>query len=72
MLGFIVRRCAKELGHPPTPAEFAAWANDRKDNSQSYSLFGQPISVRSAEVMLRRLCRLVTVRPDTEGGRKKE
>ena len=27
MLGFIVRRCAADLGHAPTPDEFAKWAN---------------------------------------------
>jgi hypothetical protein len=27
MLGFIVRRCAADIGHTPTADEFAAWAN---------------------------------------------
>ena len=27
MLGFIVRRCAADIGHMPSPDEFAKWAN---------------------------------------------
>lgn len=65
MLGFIVRRCARELGHPPTPNEFAAWANNQEENGRRYSLFGREISPSAAEVMLRHLGRLVTVRSDS-------
>ncbi len=64
MLGFIVRRCARDLGHPPTPEEFAAWANTQEENGKRYSLFGQAISVATAEVMLRHLGRVVTVRSE--------
>ncbi|MBI4527785.1 MAG: hypothetical protein HY695_28645 [Deltaproteobacteria bacterium] len=62
MLGFIVRRCAKELGHQPTPEEFADWANNQEENGTRYRLFGQEISPSSAAIMLRHLGRLVTVR----------
>lgn len=62
MLGFIVRRCARELGHPPTPEEFAAWANSREENGQCYSLFGRAISPSTAKIILRHPGRLVTAR----------
>jgi hypothetical protein len=62
MLGFIVRRCAREHGHTPSPAEFAEWANNQHDNGRRYSLFGRAISPHVAEIMLRQLGRLVTVR----------
>lgn len=64
MLGFIARRCAVELGHPPTPEEFADWANHQRGNGHSYCLFGKPISVSIAQVMLRHPGRLVTVRTE--------
>lgn len=62
MLGFVVRRCARELGHHPTPDEFALWANNRRVDGERYHIFGQAISAAAAQVMLRRLDRLVTVR----------
>lgn len=62
MLGFVVRRCARELGHHPTPHEFALWANNRRADGERYHIFGQAISAEAAQVMLRRLDRLVTVR----------
>lgn len=62
MLGFVVRRCARELGHHPTPDEFALWANNRRADGERYHIFGQAISAEAAQVMLRRLDRLVTVR----------
>lgn len=62
MLGFIVRRCAREIGHPPTAEEFAAWANGREENGQRYSLFGRPISPSAARIILRHPGRLVTAR----------
>ncbi len=65
MLGFVVRRCARELGHTPTPDEFAAWANNQEENGHCYSLFGREISPSAAEVMLRHLGRLVKVRSDS-------
>jgi hypothetical protein len=65
MLGFIVRKCTMHLGHPPTADEFAAWANDQEENGHRYSIFGRPISPSTAEIMLRRLERLVSVRSES-------
>lgn len=62
MLGFIVRRCAAEIGHMPAPHEFASWANNRNENGRPYCLFGRPISADAARVMLSQPGRLVTVR----------
>ena len=62
MLGFIVRRCARDIGPPPTPEEFAEWANNRQDNGQRYSLFGRPISVSAAKVILSQPGRMVSTR----------
>ena len=62
MLGVIVRRCAREIGHPPTPEEFAAWANSREENGRRYSLFGRAISPSTAKIILRHPGRLVTAR----------
>ena len=61
MLGFIVRRCAAELGHTPTADEFAAWANRQRQNGRSYCLFGQEISPSVAKVMFSHPGRMVTV-----------
>ncbi len=62
MLGFVVRRCARELGHAPTPHEFAVWANNQSLDGERYHIFGQAISTEAAKVMLGRLDRLVTIR----------
>lgn len=62
MLGFVVRRCARELGHDPTAQEFAAWANNQSLGGERYHIFGQAISAEAAKIMLRSLDRLVTVR----------
>jgi len=64
MLGFIVRRCAAELGHTPTPDEFAAWANRQRQNGRSYCLFGKEISPWVAKVMFSQPGRMVTVSPE--------
>jgi hypothetical protein len=64
MLGFIVRRCAADLGHAPTPDEFAAWANGRGTNGDSYCLFGKEISPDAAKIMFKQPGRLVTVSPE--------
>lgn len=64
MLGFIVRRCAADIGHTPTPDEFAAWANGQNQDGEGYCLFGKPISSTIAQIMFRQPGRLVTVRPD--------
>ena len=60
MIAFVVRRCVLALGRQPTPAEFAAWAND--GNAR---LFGRPISVDEAGLILRHQARLVTARSAT-------
>ena len=62
MLGFIVRRCARDIGHPPTPEEFADWANNQEENGERYSLFGRPLSPSAAGIILRHPGRLVTAR----------
>ena len=67
MLGFIVRRCAADLGHNPTPDEFAAWANQHGQSGQRYCLFGKAISASTAKIMFSQLGRLVTVRPESLG-----
>jgi hypothetical protein len=64
MLGFIVRRCAADLGHSPTPDEFAAWANQQSQNGRHYCLFGKPISPSVAKIMFSQPGRMVTVRPE--------
>ena len=64
MLGFILRRCAADLGHNPTPDEFAVWANEQRQNGRRYCLFGKPISPSVAKIMFKQPGRLVTVRPE--------
>lgn len=64
MLGFIVRRCAADLGHMPSPDEFASWANEQKQDGRAYCLFGKPISPAAAKIMINQPGRLVTVRPE--------
>ncbi|MGE5062006.1 MAG: hypothetical protein ACM3N3_22390 [Betaproteobacteria bacterium] len=61
MLGFIVRRCAADIGHTPTPAEFATWANGQQQNGKRLCLFGKEISPSIAKVMFNQPGRLVTV-----------
>ena len=64
MLGFIVRRCAAELGHAPTPDEFAAWANGEANNDATHCLFGKEISPAAAKIMFKQPGRMVTVSPE--------
>jgi hypothetical protein len=59
MIGFVIRRCTVELGHRPSPAEFAAWANREGD---AHCVFGRPISEHEAALILRHQARLVTAR----------
>ncbi|HWH79076.1 MAG TPA: hypothetical protein VNT76_16955 [Candidatus Binatus sp.] len=63
MLGFIVRRCAADLGHNPSPDEFAAWANGNGKKGGRLCLFGREISSTAAKVMFSQPGRLVTVSP---------
>jgi hypothetical protein len=62
MLGFVVRQCAVVLGHAPTPEELAEWANNQGAGRARYCLFGRPITVAEARVILRHPGRPVTVR----------
>ena len=62
MLGFVVRRCTVDMGHQPSPQEFAAWANNYKHGTRIYRLFGRPITVDEARVILRHRSRIVTAR----------
>ncbi len=62
MLGFVVRRCAAELGHEPSADELAEWANNQRDSRGEYRVFGRPISKGEAGVILRHPQRLVAVR----------
>ncbi len=61
MLGFIVRRCAADLGHVPSPGEFATWANGQSQNGKRFCLFGKEISPAAAKLMFSQPGRLVTV-----------
>lgn len=62
MLGFVVRRCTIDMGHQPSPEEFAVWANNYRHGTGIYRLFGRPITVDEARVILRHRSRLVTAR----------
>jgi hypothetical protein len=62
MIGFVVRRCTVEVGHKPSPEEFAAWANNYNDGDRTCSLFGRPISVDEARLILRHPARPVSAR----------
>lgn len=63
MLGFVVRRCAAALGHPPDAEELADWANNH-----GCRIFGRPITADEARVILRHPGRLVTVRSGPRWG----
>ncbi|MDX2171457.1 MAG: hypothetical protein SF182_30615 [Deltaproteobacteria bacterium] len=60
MIGFVVRRCAVELGRMPTAHEFAAWAN--AGDARPAHVFGRPISIAEAQLILRHQARLVSAR----------
>jgi len=62
MLGFVVRRCAVAVGHEPSAEEFAAWANTQQEGDRIFCLFGRPISVQEARLILRHPGRPVTAR----------
>ena len=64
MLGFIVRRCAADIGHMPSPDEFAKWANGDSLKVNRMCLFGREISPTAAKVMFGQPGRLVTVSPE--------
>src|SRR5262249_52043828 len=62
MLGFVVRQCARRLGHAPQPEELAEGANNQQDERGCYRIFGRAISPEEARISLRQPERLVTVR----------
>jgi len=62
MLGFVVRRCAVAVGHDPSAEEFTTWANNYPDGDRTVALFGRPISVAEARLILRRPGRPVSAR----------
>lgn len=59
-IGFIVRRCTLALGHRPSAREFSEWANTAAEHGAA--LFGRPITIDQAEVILRHQGRPVTAR----------
>ena len=62
MLGFVVRQCAVAIGHRPSPEELVEWANNQGQGRQRHCLFGRPITIAEARVILRHPGRPVTVR----------
>ncbi|MBY0276636.1 hypothetical protein K2Z84_14950 [Candidatus Binatia bacterium] len=64
MLGFVVRECTVALGHAPSPAELADWANHQQDDRGEFCLFGRAITAAEARVILAHPGRPVSVRPE--------
>jgi hypothetical protein len=64
MLGFVVRECTVALGHAPSPAELAEWANHQQDDRGEFCLFGREITPAEARVILAHPGRPVSVRPE--------
>ena len=62
MLGFVVRQYAVALGHRPSAEELVEWANNQGKGRQRHCLFGRPITIAEARVILRHPGRPVTVR----------
>ena len=62
MLGFVVRQCSIALGHAPSPSELVEWANNQGAGRRRYCIFGRPITLDEARVILRHPGRPVTVR----------
>src|SRR5579862_3554793 len=62
MLGFVVRRCATAIGHDPSAEEFTAWANTYHDGERTIYLFGRPITIAEAQVIMRHRGRPVSAR----------
>ena len=65
MLAFVIRRCAVEIGHAPSAAEFAAWANGLNGYRHRRSVFGRPISELEARIILKHQSRLVSAKSAT-------
>ena len=64
MLGFVVRECTVALGHAPSAAELAEWANHQQDDRGEFCLFGRVITAAEARVILAHPGRPVSVRAD--------
>jgi hypothetical protein len=68
MIGFVVRRCAVELGRTPTAAEFTSWANAFRDSGgKSARVFGRSISETEARLILKHQGRLVSAKSAAAG-----
>lgn len=63
MIGFVVRRCTIDLGHPPSAIELARWAN--ASETRDAHVFGRPITAAEAGLILRHQARLVSARSAT-------
>jgi hypothetical protein len=58
-IAFVIRRCIRELGHAPTAAELAEWANC---GTRGLRPFGRSITIEDAAAMLRNQDRMVSAR----------
>ena len=67
MLAFVVRRCTVELGRVPSAQEFADWANNQGEGRPGPSLFGRPITIDEANLILRHRSRLVSAKSAAPG-----
>ena len=62
MIGFVIRRCTVALGRRPDAEELANWANNQEIDGGGFRLFGRPISVLEAGIILRHQARLVSAK----------
>jgi hypothetical protein len=60
MLGFIVRRCAVDLGHLPSAEDLASWAS--QPDEEGLRPFGRSITSDEAKLILDHQSRLVSAR----------
>jgi hypothetical protein len=68
MIGFVVRRCAVELGRTPSAIEFAHWANTYRDDEGNHArVFGRAISETEARLILQHQGRLVSAKSAAAG-----
>lgn len=69
MLGFVVRRCAVDLGRAPNAAELAAWANGGDSRLRP---FGRAISEKEAQIILDHQSRLVSAQSASAAERHRD
>jgi hypothetical protein len=69
MLGFVVRRCAVDLGRAPTAAELAAWANGDDNRPRP---FGRSITEGEAQAILNHQSRLVSAQSASTSERHRD